>query len=54
MTTASKAHTRLISKGEVLGRTGLSYPTIWQWMQNGKFPRSRDVGVSCRNPGKRT
>ena len=45
MTTPVKTRdARLISKGEVLGRTGLSYPTIWQWMQDGKFPRSRDVG----------
>lgn len=44
MTTALKAEDRLLSKGEVLGRTGLAYPTIWQWMRDGKFPRSRDVG----------
>ena len=45
MTTAkNRENARLISKGEVLGRTGLSYPTIWAWMQQGKFPRSRDVG----------
>lgn len=46
MTTALKTRetARLISKGEVLGRTGLSYPTLWQWMREGKFPRSRDVG----------
>jgi predicted DNA-binding transcriptional regulator AlpA len=44
MKTAIKADARLISRGEVIGRTGLSYPTIWQWMREGKFPRSRDVG----------
>jgi prophage regulatory protein len=46
MTTAAKTRdvARLISRGEVIGRTGLSYPTIWQWMRDGKFPRSRDVG----------
>ena len=46
MTTAVKNRdsARLISRGEVIGRTGLSYPTIWQWMQDGKFPRSREVG----------
>ena len=37
MTTASKAHTRLISKGEVLGRTGLSYPTIWHGCKTASF-----------------
>jgi prophage regulatory protein len=40
----SQGNARLISKPEILGRTGLSYPTIWAWMQEGKFPRSRDVG----------
>lgn len=35
---------RLISKPEVLDRVGVSYPTIWQWMREGKFPRSRDLG----------
>ena len=40
----TKETSRLISKAELLGRTGLSYPTIWQWMRDGKFPRSRDVG----------
>jgi predicted DNA-binding transcriptional regulator AlpA len=24
--------------------TGLSYPTLWQWMRDGRFPRSRIVG----------
>jgi predicted DNA-binding transcriptional regulator AlpA len=41
---AFKADARLISKQEVLGRTGFSYPTIWAWMRAGKFPRCRDVG----------
>lgn len=35
---------RLVSKPEVLDRTGVSYVTIWGWMQQGKFPRSRTVG----------
>jgi predicted DNA-binding transcriptional regulator AlpA len=35
---------RLISKGEVLDRVGVTYPTIWAWMRGGKFPRSRDLG----------
>ena len=34
----------LISKAEVLRRVGMSYPTIWQWMREGRFPRSRQVG----------
>jgi predicted DNA-binding transcriptional regulator AlpA len=40
----ARGHTRLISKGEVLDRTGISYPTIWAWMREEKFPRSRSVG----------
>ena len=35
---------RFISKPEVLGRTSVTYPTIWAWMRENKFPRSRDVG----------
>ncbi len=35
---------RLISKLQVLDRVGVSYPTLWQWMRQGKFPRSRELG----------
>jgi predicted DNA-binding transcriptional regulator AlpA len=35
---------RLLSKQEVLGITGVSFPTVWAWMRAGKFPRSRIVG----------
>ena len=35
---------RLLSKPEVMAITGTSYPTIWQWMRDGKFPRSRIHG----------
>jgi prophage regulatory protein len=39
---------QIVCKPEVLERTGLSYPTIWNWMRSGKFPRSREVGgKSC-------
>jgi predicted DNA-binding transcriptional regulator AlpA len=38
-------HTVLLPKSEVLRRIGgVSFPTIWLWMQKGKFPRSRIVG----------
>ena len=35
---------RLVMKGEVLERTGLSFPTIWTMMRKGAFPRARVVG----------
>jgi predicted DNA-binding transcriptional regulator AlpA len=35
---------RLVSKPEVLDRVGVSYVTLWGWMQLGKFPRARSVG----------
>jgi predicted DNA-binding transcriptional regulator AlpA len=35
---------RLLSKPEVLAITGTSFPTLWQWMRDGKFPRARIVG----------
>ena len=36
--------TRLLSKREVLAIANVSYPTLWSWMRQGKFPRSRVVG----------
>jgi prophage regulatory protein len=36
--------TRLLSRREVMDRIGVSYSTLWSWMRNGKFPRSREVG----------
>ena len=36
--------TRLLSKHEVLGIVGVTYPSIWSWMRAGRFPRSRVVG----------
>jgi predicted DNA-binding transcriptional regulator AlpA len=36
---------RLISKPEMLDRIGLSYPTVWKLMQEGKFPRSVVIGA---------
>lgn len=39
---------RLLSKAEILVLTGLSFPTIWQWMRDGRFPRARVLGgKSC-------
>ena len=35
---------RLLSKAEVVERVGRTFPTIWLWMQQGKFPRARDLG----------
>jgi predicted DNA-binding transcriptional regulator AlpA len=35
---------RLLGKYEVMTITGRSYPTIWQWMRDDKFPRSLIVG----------
>jgi prophage regulatory protein len=39
---------RLLAKPEVLRLTGVSYPTIWSWMREGKFPRSRKMGTHVR------
>jgi predicted DNA-binding transcriptional regulator AlpA len=35
---------RLIDKTEPLRRVPFTYPTIWNWMRAGTFPRSRDTG----------
>ena len=46
VTTAANtdAPVRLLSKGEVLDRVGVSYPCLWSWMREEKFPRSRKLG----------
>jgi prophage regulatory protein len=31
---------RLLSRQEVCARLGVTYPSIWLWMRQGKFPRS--------------
>lgn len=41
---AAANQVRLISKPEVLDRVGVTYPTIWAWMREGRFPRSRELG----------
>jgi prophage regulatory protein len=43
-TTDKKPEVRLLLKGEVLDRVGISYPALWAWMRAGKFPRSRELG----------
>ena len=35
----------LLSKRQVLAIANVSYPTLWSWMRQGKFPRSRVVGA---------
>jgi predicted DNA-binding transcriptional regulator AlpA len=35
---------RLISQMEVCDRAGKTYPTIWQWIRDGRFPAGREVG----------
>jgi predicted DNA-binding transcriptional regulator AlpA len=35
---------RLLSKGDVLDKVGVTYPTIWKLMREGAFPRSIVIG----------
>jgi prophage regulatory protein len=35
---------RMLGKAEVCRLCNVTYPTIWRWMQQGTFPRSRAVG----------
>jgi prophage regulatory protein len=35
---------QLLTRHEVVAVTGVTYPTLWDWMRKGKFPRSRIVG----------
>ena len=40
----SQGPPRLLDKAEILTITRVSFPTVWQWMRAGTFPRSRVVG----------
>jgi predicted DNA-binding transcriptional regulator AlpA len=42
---APPAGEHLLDKDEILALTGVSFPTIWSWMRQGRFPRSRVVGA---------
>jgi predicted DNA-binding transcriptional regulator AlpA len=47
-TDAPPSNVRLLSKLEILERTGVTYVTIWKMMRAGTFPRSRMLGgKSC-------
>jgi predicted DNA-binding transcriptional regulator AlpA len=35
---------RLLSRGEVVDKIGLTYPTIWKLMREGSFPRAVVIG----------
>jgi predicted DNA-binding transcriptional regulator AlpA len=37
---------RLLSKGEMLDKVGVTYPTIWKLMRAGAFPRPVVIGSS--------
>ena len=41
------ANKRFIFKGDVLERVGVSYPCLWRWMRDGKFPVALEVGGRC-------
>jgi predicted DNA-binding transcriptional regulator AlpA len=43
---------RLMSKPEVLAIVGVSYPTLWEWMRKGRFPRARVLGGFPTKDGK--
>jgi predicted DNA-binding transcriptional regulator AlpA len=35
---------RFLGKADVTALCNVSYPTIWKWMQQGTFPKGREVG----------
>jgi predicted DNA-binding transcriptional regulator AlpA len=41
---SNKSPPRLIDKNELLRRVPFTFPTIWKWMREGTFPRSRNTG----------
>jgi predicted DNA-binding transcriptional regulator AlpA len=36
---------RLLTRAELLQRVPVTFPTIWSWMREGKFPPARHLGV---------
>jgi prophage regulatory protein len=32
-----------LTRAEVLRRVGVTYPTVWQWMKQGRFPLPREI-----------
>jgi predicted DNA-binding transcriptional regulator AlpA len=36
---------KLLTRAEVLQRVPVTFPTIWAWMREGKFPSARHMGV---------
>jgi predicted DNA-binding transcriptional regulator AlpA len=40
---------RLLTKGEVLALIGVSYPALWGWIRDGKFPAGRSIGFGKRS-----
>jgi predicted DNA-binding transcriptional regulator AlpA len=43
MTAKRERQVRLLSKMEVCDLTGRTFPTIWAWMRQGKFPAAREL-----------
>jgi predicted DNA-binding transcriptional regulator AlpA len=41
---ATPGTVRLLDRHEVCAIAGVTYPSIWLWMREGAFPRSRVVG----------
>jgi prophage regulatory protein len=41
-----RAGVRLLSKGEMLEKVGVTYPTVWKLMREGAFPRAVVIGGS--------
>lgn len=35
---------RLLDRNEVLKLVPVSYPTLWNWMRTGRFPRALKIG----------
>ena len=49
MTKADTTPIKLITRGEVLERLGVSYPALWGWIRDGKFPAGRSIGFGKRS-----
>jgi predicted DNA-binding transcriptional regulator AlpA len=41
---ASPGVVHLLDKTQVCAIVGATYPTVWAWMRDGRFPRGRVIG----------
>ena len=42
--TSEDDEVRFLGRAEVIAKVGVTFPTLWSWMRQGRFPLSREIG----------